>query len=177
MKAWKKAVALPLLLLFGLVCLCACGTVTTEQAGEYLDEDTQTPSSGNGGECSIVIECYTILDHMEKLDEAKKDLVPPDGVLLAETTVAYEEGDSVMDILKKVTKEKKIQMEFEKSPAYDGGYVEGIGNLYEYDCGDGSGWEFYVNGWSPNYGAGNYLVSDGDMIAWRYTCDNGKDLE
>ena len=40
-----------------------------------------------------------------------------------------------------------------------------------------SGWEFFVNGWSPNYGAGNYIVSDGDVIAWRYTCDNGKDLE
>ena len=38
-------------------------------------------------------------------------------------------------------------------------------------------WEFFVNGRSPNYGAGNYIVSDGDIIAWRYTCDNGKDLE
>ena len=174
----KKVGILLLLLCLAVFGLCACGTVTTEEAGEYLDEGEQTASSGGGsGECTVTIECLTILDHPEKLDPSKKELVPEDGILLAETTVAFEEGESVMDVLKKVTRDNKIQMEFEESPAYDGGYVEGIGNLYEFDCGAASGWEFFVNGWSPNYSAGNYIVSDGDVIAWRYTCDNGKDLE
>lgn len=178
MKQWKRtAVALFVFCLLSL-CLCACGsTVTTEQANEYLDEEGTATNGAASGECTLVIECKTILDNKEKLDAAKEALVPEDGVVLAETTVAFDEGESVLDVLKRVTKEHKIQMEFEKSPAYDGGYVNGIANLYEFDCGSTSGWEYYVNDWSPNYGCGNYILTDGDHIAWRYTCDNGKDLQ
>lgn len=177
MKHWKKFPVLLLLVLMAAFCLCACGTVTTEDAGEYLDEEGgSTASAGGSGECTIEIECLNILNNMEKLDPAKESLIPADGIILAKTTVAFEEGDSVLDLLKKVTRENKMQMEFEKSPAYDGGYIKGINNIYEYDCGDVSGWEFFVNDWCPNYGCGNYIVSDGDVIVWRYTCDNGQDL-
>lgn len=174
----KKSMALLLMVAILMLCLCACGsTITTDEANQYLDEEGTVTNGASSGECTIVIECKTILDNKEKLDSAKEALVPDDGVLLAETTVAFDEGESVLDVLKRVTKENKIQMEFEQSPAYDGGYVNGIGNLYEFDCGDTSGWEYFVNDWSPNYGCDNYILTDGDAIAWRYTCDNGKDLQ
>lgn len=174
----KKSIALLLMVAMLLLCFCACGsTITTDEANQYLDEEGTVTNGAPSGECTIMIECKTILDNKEKLDAAKEALVPEDGVVLAETTVAFDEGESVLDVLKRVTKENKIQMEFEKSPAYDGGYVNGIANLYEFDCGDTSGWEYYVNDWSPNYGCGNYILTDGDRIAWRYTCDNGKDLQ
>ena len=32
---------------------------------------------------------------------------------------------------------------------YNSYYVEGIGNLYEFDCGSESGWMYKVNGWFP----------------------------
>ena len=56
---------------------------------------------------------------------------------------------------------------------YNSYYVEGIGNLYEFDCGSESGWMYKVNGWFPNYGCSSYTLSDGDVIVWCYTC-NGR---
>ena len=56
-------------------------------------------------------------------------------------------------------------------------YVEGINNLYEFDCGEQSGWMYAVNGWYPNYGCSAYTLSDGDVIGWAYTCNGyGADL-
>ena len=113
---------------------------------------------------------------MEKLDSAKKNYVPSDGVILKTTTVTFKKGDSVLDVLKKVTRDNGMQMEFDGHTSYGGGYVRGIANLYEFDCGNESGWEYCVNDWYPNYGCGNYTVSSGDVIKWRYTCEVGNDL-
>ena len=178
MKICKSSVILLLLVLAFTLCACGGGTITTGEASEYLDEEgVSSGGSTAGGEVTISIECATILDHMENLDKSKQPLIPEDGVLLAETTVAFEEGDTVMDVLQKVTMDHKMHMEFEESPAYDGGYVNGINNIYEFDCGAGSGWKYFVNGWEPNYGCGKYILTDGDVIQWRYTCDNGQDLK
>ena len=155
--------------------LCACGTISTEEASSYTD--VEASADAEAGTCTIAIDCKTVLDNMDKLDKAKTAIIPEDGVILAETVVHYNAGDSVLDVLKQVTRDNKIAMEFEDSPAYGGGYVEGIANLYEFDCGDTSGWEFCVNGWFPNYSSENYEVGDGDVILWRYSCDNGKDIE
>ena len=67
-------------------------------------------------------------------------------------------------------------MEFSFSPGFNSNYVEGINNLYEFDCGQNSGWMYCVNGWYPNYGCSRYVVQDGDVIEWNYTCDLGRDL-
>ena len=37
-------------------------------------------------------------------------------------------------------------------------------------------WMYCVNDWYPNYGCGQYVVKNGDVIEWNYTCDLGKDL-
>ncbi|MBR1898597.1 MAG: DUF4430 domain-containing protein, partial [Oscillospiraceae bacterium] len=55
-------------------------------------------------------------------------------------------------------------------------YIAGINYLYEYEFGDLSGWVYHVNGISPSRGCGDYLLSDGDVIEWLYTCDLGRDL-
>ena len=54
---------------------------------------------------------------------------------------------------------------------YDSYYIEGINNLYEFDCGSESGWMYKVNGWFPNYGCSAYPLKDGDVIVWCYTCN------
>ena len=59
---------------------------------------------------------------------------------------------------------------------YGSYYIEGINQLYEFDCGQNSGWMYCVNGWFPNYGCSSYTVEDGDVIEWRYTCDLGSDV-
>lgn len=126
--------------------------------------------------CYLTISCATILDNMENLTEGKEDLVPSDGRILNRKKVTFYEGESVFDILKRVTKDNKIHLEFVNTPAYNSAYIEGINNLYEFDCGSGSGWMYNVNGWYPNYGCSRYAVQQGDEIEWNYTCDLGADL-
>ena len=145
MKFRKSSVILLLLVLAFTFCACGGGTITTGEANEYLDEEGTETTGAASGEVTIMVECKTILDNMEKLDASKQPLVPADGILIAETTVTFEEGESVLDVLKRVTKDNKMQMEFEETPAYDGGYVNSINNLYEFDCGAASGWEYFVN--------------------------------
>ncbi len=126
--------------------------------------------------CTISISCSTILNHMDKCEESKKEWVPDDGVILRATTVTFTEGESVYDVLERVCRDNGIQMEASWSGKYGSAYVEGIANLYEFDVGSGSGWMYKVNGWFPNYGCSGYTLSQGDVISWVYTCDLGDDV-
>jgi len=126
--------------------------------------------------CTMSIRCDTILENIEWLDKEKVEIVPKDGVILAEKTVVFYEGESVFDVLLRETKSNKIHMEFVNVPIYNSAYIEAIGNLYEFDCGEISGWMYKVNGWFPNYGCSSYYLSDGDVIEWVYTCDYGEDV-
>ena len=144
-----------------------------ETTTEKQEETTEAPKKLT---CTISINCATILDNMDKLDPAKKDFVPSDGWILKKTTVTFEQGETVHDVLKRVCREKGIHMESTYTPVYDSAYVEGINQIYEFDCGSESGWMYKVNGWFPNYGSSQYEVSDGDEIAWVYTCDLGDDV-
>lgn len=126
--------------------------------------------------CTLSISCATILNHMEWLDKEKIELVPEDGWILKPTTVTFYEGESVFNVLQRTCKQQKIHMEFENTPIYNSAYIEGIHNLYEFDCGELSGWMYKVNEWFPNYGCSRYALKDGDVINWVYTCDLGVDV-
>lgn len=152
-------------------------TKTTEdKQQETITTEATTQVPENMVNCTISISCNTLLDHMDLLKENKKKLVPKDGSLLAVTTVAVKKGSSVFDVLQKVTKENKIQLEYNYTPAYKNYYIEGIGNLYEFDGGELSGWMYSVNGKFPGYGCSSYTVKEGDEIRWMYTCNLGKDV-
>lgn len=126
--------------------------------------------------CTISIRCATILDNLDSLTQGKEDLVPADGWLLEPMEVEFNEGESVFHVLRRTCKQQKLHMEFEDTPIYNSAYIEGIGNLYEFDCGELSGWKYRVNGWFPNYGCSRYQVQNGDVIEWVYTCDLGTDV-
>ena len=128
--------------------------------------------------CTISIDCKTILKNMDKLNSAKQSFVPENGIILPEISVKLQQGDTVFDILSRVCREREIHMEASYTPLYGTYYVEGIHQLYEFDCGkDMSGWKYFVNGVSVNYSCSKYEVKAGDTICWSYTCDGGKDLE
>ena len=126
--------------------------------------------------CTLYIDCKTILDNMDDLDPDKAELVPEDGVILEKVTVGFEEGDSVYDILLRELRARNIHIESTFTPIYNSAYVEGIANLYEFDCGPLSGWEYRVNGKFPNYGCSLYFPEEGDEICFLYTCDLGADI-
>ncbi|MFD2333526.1 DUF4430 domain-containing protein [Cohnella sp. GCM10020058] len=124
----------------------------------------------------LSVSCATILDHLDLLDPDKLELVPDDGVIFSKREVTFYEGESVFNVLQREMKKNKIHMEFENTPMYNSAYIEGINNLYEFDCGELSGWMYKVNGWFPNYGSSRYELKQGDVIEWVYTCDLGRDV-
>ncbi len=139
----------------------------TEQDPEVSDEVFH---------CTISISCATILDNLDKCNKDKVELVPEDGWLLEPMEVVFYGGENVFNVLQRTCRQQKIHMEFSNTPIYNSAYIEGIGNLYERDVGDLSGWMYSVNGWFPNYGCGRYALKDGDVIEWVYTCDLGADV-
>ena len=126
--------------------------------------------------CTLSVRCDTILNNIAWLDNDKVDIVPKDGVIFAEKTVTFYEGESVFNLLMREMKRNKIHMEFENTPIYNSAYIEGIANLYEFDCGELSGWMYKVNDWFPNYGCSRYQLKAGDRVEWVYTCDLGVDV-
>jgi len=125
---------------------------------------------------TLSVTCKSILDHMNQFNEDKLEVLPKDGVIYPEQSVAFYEGESVFDVLLREMKKNRIHMEFEMTPIYNSNYIEGINNIYEFDCGELSGWMYEVNGWFPNYGSSRYKLKDGDVIEWVYTCDLGRDI-
>ena len=149
------------LLLILLLCTAAA-------CGKPAEEGTAT--------CTVSISCTTILDNMDKCSAEKQALVPADGVILPSGTVRFTPGESVFDVLQRVCKKNKIHLEFDWTPLYNSAYIQGIGNLYEFDVGANSGWMYSVNGWFPNYGCSRYELQEGDVVEWVYTCDLGRDV-
>jgi hypothetical protein len=138
-------------------------------------EPTQEPVSDTLT-CTLSISCATILDNLDKLSEDKLELIPENGCILNPVTVEFEDGESVFDVLQRTCRERKIHLEFQDTPLYSSSYIEGINNLYEFDCGALSGWMYRVNGIFPNYGCSSYVLSNGDVVELVYTCDLGADV-
>ncbi len=127
--------------------------------------------------CTLSIQCGTILNNMSSLKKGMEGLIPPDGIILPPQTVEFYEGENAFNVLLRETKRNKIHMEYENTPAFNTVYIKGINNIYEFDCGNNSGWRYKVNGYMPGYGCSRYLLHDGDVIEWLFTCDMGEDIK
>ena len=141
-----------------------------------VEPEDQVVDSNAVYTCTFSIECSTILNNLDMLDPDKLEMVPGGGVILSGTTVSFYEGESVFDVLQRLCQDYGIHMEASWTPIYNSAYIEGIHNLYEFDCGSLSGWMYRVNGWYPNYGCSRYQLAQGDVVEWRYTCDLGSDI-
>ena len=156
------------LCILALVMLCGCGKSNTAEVADANGDGKLT--------CTLEIRCDTLLENLDQLPPEKAALVPADGILLSAAEVEFAGGESVFDVLRKTLRAEKIHFEYVDASAYDSVYIEGIGNLYEYDCGPQSGWMYRVNGIHPGLGCSAYTLADGDVISFCYTCDLGADL-
>lgn len=161
-----------ILLLALALLLTGCGQTKPDAA---TTPSAAAPADGGGLRCVLSISCKNLLGNAT-LAEEKRSLVPEDGWLLAPVECSFSEGESVFDLLYRETRARRIHMEYVQTPAYASAYIEGIGNLYEFDGGAQSGWMFSVNGAFPNYGCSKVLLEDGDRVEWVYTCDLGLDV-
>lgn len=165
-----------IVVIVALIALVASGTKVQSVDDYYLThidditEDSQT--------VTISIRCDTILDNWDKLDDSLKSdkYVPADGVILPTFRAVLRKGDTVYDIFSRVTRYSKIVTDCVYTVNYSSVYVKGINHLYEFSCGGLSGWMYRVNGVFPGYGCSKYVLKDGDVIEWVYTCDLGRDV-
>jgi len=121
-------------------------------------------SSEKIGSVSISINCHVIKNE-------NKSYVPQNGIILKETEIEIENGDTVYDVFTEVCKKNGILF------SSNMGYIEGINNIFETDFGDNSGWIYFVNGKSPSVGCESYKLANGDKIEWHYTRNLGEDLD
>ena len=135
---------------------------TIKSADEYY---SSTESEGKYS-ASISINCSTAVNYINS-ERKKSDILKP-------RSVTFNKGDTVFDLIKRVCRENKIQFEYEGEGSSV--YISGIDYLYEFDCGDLSGWEYSVNGKFPDVGCNSYNLKDGDIVKWLYTCDLGADI-
>lgn len=169
----KKDIIITLLIIM-LVAVFVLATDFKSVEEHYL-ENAENVKEGDAA-VVISIRCDTVLDNMEKLDPALTPYVPSDGTVLAETKYALREGDTAFDILVRAAKTHRIQMEYSGAKETKTVYIEGIANIYEFSCGDLSGWTYLVNGERPQVGSSACTLRDGDKIEWVYTCELSEDL-
>lgn len=161
----KKAKQYLFVLLLGAVLISITLLTDISSADSYYAPPA--PKEDAIGQVTLTIRCDTVA--------GQADHIPADGVILPETTFDIREGDSVYTILTEVAQTYGIQLDNQGSESLV--YIAGIGYLYEFDFGQYSGWVYHVNGNTPGVGAGEYILSDGDVIRWLYTCDLGQDVE
>ena len=143
---------------------------------EPQKQQEPTPDTSAGGTCTVSVFCGSVLENMDNCRENKKSVIPDDGVILADAAIDFTAGETAFDVTKRACQANGISLEFSYTPIYGSYYIEGIGNLYEFDVGDGSGWMFTVNGMFPGEGCSRYVLQDGDSILWLYTCGLGTDI-
>ncbi len=117
---------------------------------------------------SLVVDCIDLLSNIEYLKEEKRPLVPENGIIFSKIEIEIQENESAFDILKRELINAGIHIEFALTPVYDSVYIEGINNIYEFDCGERSGWKYSVNGKYPPIASSEYKVKPEDKIVFTY---------
>lgn len=158
----------------------------TEASGKSSANDTTPPpvvtqkpaEVEQVSKVTISIDTLTLLNNKDKVKANKQAYIPSDGWILTPITVEIQVGDSVFDVLSRVTRERRIHMEYQgaNQSIYNSVYIQGIGQLYEFDCGELSGWMYTIDDAYVAKGASGVKAEDGMNIEWRYTCDLGRDL-
>lgn len=152
--------------------------VETEKVGPQMDSPMkeEAEKAPDPSTVTLSVDCLTVLDNPGFLDPAAEEIIPEDGFFLLAQEVLFLPGDTAFDVLQRTTREQGIHLEFSKNPALSSTYIEGIGNLYEFDAGALSGWTYLINGKQVGVGSSSYKLSSGDTVQWRYTLDQGHDV-
>lgn len=130
----------------------------------YAGNRTKTDAIGD---VTLTIRCDKVT--------GKAAHIPQTGLILPETSLPIAGGDTVYTVLTDAARAHGIHLE--ASGAQGLMYVHGIGNIYEFDFGDLSGWLYSVNGETFSVGCAQYVLKPGDHVEWRYTLELGKDIE
>lgn len=164
-----------LIVLMTVLAGCSGGNGGMSKTG---DDKSTKQADLTGKTAKITIECKTAAEKKStgELKDAVEAVIPSDGIILPETEVKLKNGDTVLSLLLRVCKEEKIHTSYQGETSIGTAYVDGIGNLFEKDCGKKSGWMYTVDGDLPMLGVDEFDLKGGENIVFMYTCNNGKDV-
>lgn len=143
-------------------------TAATTTAISVMDTSTSPAPTADPRHITVTfsVDCHRAVEQGNRIART----IAPDGMLIPETQLTLDKGATVYDALK--TCDLVVGA---KSTAF-GTYVYAIQSLAEKACGGQSGWLYQVNGAVLNTSCSNYILQDGDVVRWVYTCDSGKDV-
>jgi len=156
------------LFIVSAILIAAVMFIDIESSSSYYS-DSSLKKENPIGSVKMSIRCDTVSG------KTTLEHIPKDGVILKETEFAIEQGDTVYRILTDAA--RAYGLHIEKSGAAGMYYVSGINYLYEFDFGDLSGWNYFINGETVSVGCDQYVLKDGDKIEWLYTTELGNDLK
>ena len=161
-----------LIVILNIIAVFAVFRINIQSPEEYYSSAGRATGQSIG-QVTMTIRCDTIVGLSDS------EFVPESGVIMETTGMELHEGETVYDILIRAVRENGIHMENMKTGlgAHGAYYISGINHIYEYEYGELSGWMYYVNGEAPSVGCGEYVLKDGDEIAWLYTREIGRDIE
>lgn len=136
-----------------------------------VGNDAEPIENNTANTYTLSITCINAVSYASSHNITLPAAIPSDGVILKSVTAEFNDGDSVMKVLKSTLKANGIPCQITS-----GGYVRSIGGLAEFDCGQQSGWMYKVNGILPNVSCKSYKLTSGDKIEFIYTCNLGNDV-
>jgi len=154
-----------ILILFIICAVAALVAVNTDiKTPEEYYADHPDAVTEDSEYVTLVIDAGDILQNGYDCEELSDD-----GFVLPETKFVLRENDTAFDVLKRAAGAEGITLDY--SDSFGMVYVKGIDGIYEFGYGEASGWNYLVNGKSPDTDCGGYMLKSGDNVVFRYTCD------
>lgn len=174
-----KSLLLCLTLLFTFPFVYGCNIETVDEHNEKVSEEADKRQEALSGLTSsadgsanndtnseymlvhLKITCSKVLDNENLKTNAD---IPQNGIFF-DNDIVVKRGSTVYDVLKVALEDNNMSM------SGTSGYIRGICDLKEKECGRLSGWKFSINNEYPNVGCDGYTLSDNDNILWGYVAD------
>ncbi|MEG0918887.1 MAG: DUF4430 domain-containing protein [Anaerovoracaceae bacterium] len=118
--------------------------------------------------CTVSIACENLVKDQAGVKEEVLKIVPKDGVVLKETEVEVNKGETIFDATEKVCKDNKIPFSYQGSPDTHTEFIDGIANIFIKDAGKTSGWVYKINDKMGEKATSEVKISKGDKIVWGY---------
>ena len=126
--------------------------------------------------CTLYITCINAINSEKLADNIRKFTWGWHNIR-ENRSVIYRGGILFRNFRKRIEKWRNTDWSSINAGKQKAYILEGINNLYEFDCGKQSGWMYTVNGDVPNVSCSEYKIKENDEIKFQYTCNLGEDIE
>lgn len=121
------------------------------------------------GTVAVEVSCKVLNTNKDSVPENLKDVLPEDGKILPKTNIEISSGDTAFSVLERACKQNNIVLDTEQNG--NSVYVRGINYLSALDCGEKSGWIYFVNEVSASVGSSEYRLKNNDYVRFEYVIE------